>query len=193
MIFCSQWPGEVLRWALLSAHYRAPLDWSDALMEQAKASLDRLYGVLERLKNVPHTDDVAPPRLMEALRDDLNTPKAIAELSALATEANTATTPVARGRSKGALLAAGALMGVLNADPDVWFGRTTVGGQLEDVQVRSEGVVGPPKEEIQALVDRRTAARKAKDWAEADRLRAVLSDMGIVVMDGPDGSTWRRA
>jgi cysteinyl-tRNA synthetase len=184
-----RWP-EVLRWALLSAHYRQPLDWTDALLEQSKASLDRLYGALERLRDVEPTHEPAPLAFVEALGDDLNTPRAIAELSALATDANTAATPAARARAKGGLLAAGALMGVLDTDLDVWFGRT--GGQLDDVQVEATGVVGPPQEEIQALVDQRTAARKAKNWAEADQLRAVLTDMGVIVMDGPEGSTWRR-
>ncbi|MGE0830670.1 MAG: cysteine--tRNA ligase, partial [Hyphomonadaceae bacterium] len=84
------WPGEVLRWALLSAHYRAPLDWNDALLEQSKASLDRLYGALQRLKDVPAADVDAPEDFIAALKDDLNTPRAIAALSALATEANIA-------------------------------------------------------------------------------------------------------
>jgi cysteinyl-tRNA synthetase len=169
------WPGEVLRWALLSAHYRAPLDWSEPLLEQSKSSLDRLYGALHRLKDAPHTDERAPPAFVEALRDDLNTPKAIAELSALATRANTARTAAEQAAAKGALRAAGGLMGVLDMDPDAWFQK------------------GVDAAQIQRLVDERIAARKAKNWVEADRLRATLSDLGVVVMDNAEGSTWRRA
>jgi cysteinyl-tRNA synthetase len=170
-----EWPGEVLRWALLSAHYRAPLDWSEPLLEQSKASLDRLYGALQRLKDAPRTDEGAPPAFVEALRDDLNTPKAIAELSALATHANTARTAAGQAAARGALLAAGGLMGVLGMDPDAWFQK------------------GVDAAQIQRLVDERIAARKAKNWVEADRLRAVLSDLGVIVMDNAEGSSWRRA
>jgi cysteinyl-tRNA synthetase len=169
-----EWPGEVLRWALLSAHYRQPLDWTDTLLEQSKASLDRLYGALHRLRDVQPTDEPAPPALVEALGDDLNTPKAIAELSALATEANVAKAPADQAKAKGALLAAGALLGMFGVHPDAWF---HTGGDVA---------------EIETLVAERVAARKARNWAEADRLRAVLTEMGVIVMDGPEGSTWRR-
>src|SRR5262249_51256793 len=140
-----------------------------------RASLDRLYGALQRLRDVQPTDEHAPLAFVEALADDLNTPKAFAELSALATEANVATATAAQAKAKGALLAAGGLLGLLGADPDVWF---HTGGDAV---------------EIEKFVAARVAARKAKNWAEADRLRAVLHEMGVVVMDGPEGSTWRRA
>lgn len=171
------WHGETLRWALLSAHYRAPLDWTDALLEQSKASLDRLYGALQRLADVPSSDDSAPAAFLEALADDLNTPKAMAEFFALASEANTASHPARKAKVKAELLAAGALIGVLRRDPGEWF---RAGGKGDD-------------SEIDTLVAARFAARQAKDWAEADRLRGVLSDMGVVVMDGAERSTWRRS
>jgi cysteinyl-tRNA synthetase len=175
------WPGEVVRWALLSAHYRAPLDWSDALLEQSKSSLDRLYNALRRLGGVEADPQAQPPAaFFDALGDDLNTPQAMAELFALATEANKATEAgreadaETRRALKGQLLKAGALMGFLQADPEAWF----------------KG--GDDLERIEALVAERVAARSAKNWAEADRLRHVLADLGVEVMDGPQGSTWRR-
>ncbi|MDX2238635.1 MAG: cysteine--tRNA ligase [Hyphomonadaceae bacterium] len=168
--------GETLRWALLSAQYRAPLDWTDALLEQAKASLDRLYGALQRAGDVKAADAPAPDAFLEALHDDLNTPRAMAELFALATQLNTATNDAARADAKGALRAAGALIGLLQDDPEIWF----KGAGADDA-------------EIEALVAARLAARAAKNFAEADRLRGELDARGIIVMDGPAGSTWRRA
>ncbi|MDX2233851.1 MAG: cysteine--tRNA ligase [Hyphomonadaceae bacterium] len=172
------WPGEVLRWALLSAHYRAPLDWTAALLEQSRAALDRLYGALRRIDALsvaapPDTAD-APADFRAALCDDLNTPQAMAVLFALASEANKSNDPAALARLGRALRGAGALMGVLGADPEAWF-RT-----------------GDDAAEIDALVAERVAARQARNWAEADRLRAALAARGVEVMDNPTGSTWKR-
>jgi|CXWL01.1.fsa_nt_gi cysteinyl-tRNA synthetase len=170
------WQGETIRWALLSAHYRAPLDWSDDLLKQAQASLDRLYGALLRLKHVEGARAEPPAAFVAALADDLGTPAAIAELSTLGTAANVAVKPAEQAQAKAALQAAGALLGILDADPEHWF-RASFGEQAA---------------EIDALVAERVAARTAKDFAEADRLRDVLAERGVEVMDGPSGSTWRR-
>jgi len=170
------WHGETIRWALLSAHYRAPLDWSDDLLKQAQASLDRLYGAVLRLQHVEALQAEPPSGFVEALADDLNTPAAIAELSALATAANVAAKPAAQAKAKAELLAAGALIGVLQQAPAHWF----------------RASFGEAAAEIDALVAERLAARQAKNWAEADRLRDVLAARGVEVMDGPAGSTWRR-
>jgi len=170
-----QWPGEALRYALLSAHYRAPLDWSDGLIEQAKASLDRLYGALQRLRDVPAPQAEPPAAVLEALADDLNTPKALAALFELAGEANKAVKPADGAPAKAALLAAGKLLGLLQQDPQDWF-RAGVDDAAE----------------IDALVAARVEARARKDWAEADRLREALAAKGVEVLDGPAGSTWRR-
>jgi cysteinyl-tRNA synthetase len=170
------WQGETLRWALMSAHYRAPLDWSLDLLTQSQASLDRFYGALLRLAHVDAAAGEAPEAFMAALADDLNTPAAIAEMSALATAANVATKPADQAKAKSALLAAGNLLGVLQGDAATWF-RESFGEQAT---------------EIDALVAERVAARQAKNFAESDRLRAVLAERGVEVMDGPAGSTWRR-
>jgi cysteinyl-tRNA synthetase len=168
--------GEVLRWALLSGHYRAPLDFTDALLDQSRASLDRLYGALWRLADVaPAPGMDAPDAFVDALMDDLNTPKAMAELFTLAGEANKATKPADQAAAKARLLAAGALMGVLQDDAQAWFTR---------------GVADAG--EIDRLVCERAAARAAKNWAEADRLRGVLSERGVEVLDGASGSRWRK-
>jgi cysteinyl-tRNA synthetase len=175
------WQGETLRWALLSAHYRAPLDFTDDLLKQSQASLDRLYGALLRLKHVPAPplkDESAPLKTFRAaLADDLNTPEAIAELFALATAANTATRTDHQARAKAELIAAASLFGVLQDDPEHWF-RASFGEQAAA--------------EIDALVAERVTARTHKDFATADRLRETLAARGVEVMDGPAGSTWRR-
>ena len=171
------WQGETIRWALLSGHYRAPLDWSDDLLKQAQASLDRLYGALLRLKDTQAESVGAPAAFVGALADDLNTPAAIAELSALVTNANNAKKPAEQAKAKGELLAAGAMFGVLRDDPELWF-RASFGEHAALA--------------IDTLVAERVAARAAKNWAEADRIRDALAEKGVEVMDGAGGSTWRR-
>lgn len=164
---------ETLRLALMSAHYRQPLDWTDSLLAQSRATLDRLYNALRRMDAEP--DEVEPPPgVLGALCDDLNTPLALAELSALATEANKSG-PKDWPRLKGEMLAAGAMLGILQADPEAW----------------ARGDEGDARR-IDAAVEARIAARKARDFAAADRIRDELAAEGVEIMDGPHGSTWRR-
>ena len=169
-------PGEALRWALLSGHYRAPLDWTDSLVDQARKSLDRLYGALQRAGDVEAAAGEPPAAFLEALMDDLNTPRAMAELFALAKTLETATSEGQRRAAKAALLGAGGLLGFLQADPDAWFS-----GAADDEL----------KAKVEALLAERVQARKAKDWPTADRIRDALNALGVVVMDGPEGATWR--
>jgi cysteinyl-tRNA synthetase len=170
-------PGEALRWALLSGHYRAPLDWTDELIAQSRKALDRLYGVLLRNVDIGFDPDAAPPQaFLEALMDDLNTSKALAELFALAKALEAAEGVGAKHEAKSALLAAGALLGFLQADPETWF---------------EGGADAALKAKVEALLAARIAARASKDWATADRIRDELTALNIVVMDGPTGATWR--
>jgi cysteinyl-tRNA synthetase len=168
-------PGEVIRWALLSAHYRQPLDWTPDLIEQSRRNLDYLYGVLQRVKGLDVEEVTPPAAFLEALLDDINTPKAYAELFALAKTLETAHGE-GKAAAKAALLSSANLLGFLEADPDVWF----AGGADEEL-----------KGKVEALLEARVAARAAKDWAEADRIRGELDAMGVVVMDSPQGATWR--
>ena len=172
------WPGEVLRFALLSGHYRAPLDWTRDLLEQAKVTLGRIYGALRR---VWEAEDGAAKdgAVLKALSDDLNTPIALAELSRLASEANQAADAKDQPRmaqARADLLAAGQMLGLLTSTPNEW----EQGGSDDD------------KARIDALVQARIDARAAKDWGEADRIRNQLAGEGIEIMDSPQGSTWRR-
>ena len=171
-------PGEALRWALLSAHYRAPLDWTGDLIAQARKSLDRLYGVLQRAGPPDAVDlDEVPDSVLEALCDDLATPRALAELFALAKQVETAPNKGARNVARGQLLAAGKLMGFLQQDPFRWFE-----GQVDD----------ETRQTIEALIEARAEARANKDWAAADIIRGELTALGVEVLDAAGGKvTWR--
>ncbi len=168
--------GETIRFAMLSAHYRQPLDWSDDLLAQAKNTLDRLYRTLDNLSDVDIPADAKPSdAFIAALSDDVNTPKAMAEMSALCKAANTATSDDERAHLKGQLTTSGAVLGLLQDDPQSWL---------------KSG--GDDDAEIDALVAARVAARGSKDFAESDRIRDELSARGITLEDGAGGTKWRR-
>ena len=147
--------GEVLRLALLSAHYRQPLPWTDALVAQAKATLDGLYR--KTGDAVAGNVDVG---VIEALADDLNTPLALSRLGQIEDPAS--------------MKASANLLGLLTETADGWF--------------RGDG-----NSRIDDLVSEREAAKKARDFATADRIRDELKAEGILLEDGPAGTTWRRA
>ncbi len=170
-----QAPGEALRWALLVGHYRAPLEWTEALIEQSKKALDRLYGALRRASEVKAEATGPNVAFLAALEDDLNTPAAMAELFAMATALETAKGDD-RAYAKGELLASANLMGFLFDDPEAWF---------------QAGVSEELRGKIDGLIAERVAARAAKDWAAADRIRAELTALNVEVMDNPTGATWR--
>jgi cysteinyl-tRNA synthetase len=171
-----QVPGEAIRWALLSAQYRAPLDWTGDLLAQSRKSLDRLYGALRRAEGLQVEAGEVPAAVMEALCDDLGTPRAMAELFALAKILETSEDQDERRAAKADLLAAGRLMGFLAQTPDAWF----------------EGDVDPAlKARVEALIAARFEARQAKNWAVADQIRDELTALNIIVMDNPGGATWR--
>ncbi|WP_186828163.1 MULTISPECIES: cysteine--tRNA ligase [Pseudoxanthomonas] len=170
-------PPEALRYALMSAHYRQPLEWSDALVEQSVRTLDRLYGTLRDLAGVD-AQPAIPAAVEAALDDDLNTPLALAELARIAGEARKATDAGERARLKSELLGAGLALGLLQQAPEAWFNR---------------GASGEDDARIQALVDERSAAKKARDFARADAIRDQLAAEGILLEDTPQGPRWKRA
>jgi cysteinyl-tRNA synthetase len=171
-------PPEAIRYALLSAQYRQPLDWSDGLIEQSIRTLDRLYGTLRDLRDVPaQAFDELPAAVEAALCDDLNTPGVLAEISRLAGDARAATEASERSRLKGELLAAGAILGVLQQDPAAWFSR---GSEVGD------------DARIQALIDERNAAKQTRDFARSDAIRKQLADEGVLLEDTAQGVRWRR-
>lgn len=173
-------PGEVIRLALLGAQYRQPLDWSDESVDGARRMLDRFYGALRDI-DVPgeRRRQAAPaPAVVEALEDDLNTPRALAEMFSLARELNKTEAAGERQRRAAELLACGDLMGLLTADPEIWFAGEAQ-GSLSGAQ-------------IDTLITERETARAARDFERADAIRDRLAAAGIAIEDGPSGTRWRR-
>jgi cysteinyl-tRNA synthetase len=173
-------PGEVLRYLLLGAHYRQPLDWSEQELETARRTLDRLYGVLRTAADrfgPFRADDQPGEAFLEALRDDLNTPVALAEFNRVARDLAKADNREDAQRAAGELLADADLIGLLQSTPESWFG-----AEAGD----------PGSAEIEALVTQRNAARAARDFATADAIRDRLTAMGIVLEDADGVTRWRR-
>jgi cysteinyl-tRNA synthetase len=174
-------PGEVVRLALLSAHYRQPLDWSADTIEAARRMLDRLYGAVRGIdvSDAARAAAAVPEAVVAALEDDLNTPKAMAEFFALARQLNKSDDATEREALAAQMYAAGELMGLLGNDPEDWFAGH-VEGDL-------------PAAEVEALIETRNQARKDRDFQTADAIRDQLAKAGVAIEDGPDGTTWRRS
>jgi cysteinyl-tRNA synthetase len=173
-------PGELIRLALLNAHYRQPLDWSDAALEGARSMLDRLYGSIRgiALSDAQRRAANPPAAVIEALEDDLNSPRAMAELFSHAKTLNKSTDEGERKKLAAEILAAGDLLGILQSDAESWFAGSADGELAAD--------------EIEVLLKQRDEARANRDFAAADSIRDKLADAGITIEDGPDGTRWRR-
>ncbi|MEM8561713.1 MAG: cysteine--tRNA ligase [Pseudomonadota bacterium] len=176
----SHYRGEVLRFALISAHYRSPMNFSAELLEQSEATLGSFYSSLREVQDIELDMDVplADEPFYQALNDDLNTPLAIAELHALMKQLNKAEAED-KPRLKARILAAGDLLGILTHDPQEWLQ-----GSGGDQQISAEA--------IEALIEERQAAKLAKDYARADEIRSELQSQGVVLEDGAQGTQWRR-
>lgn len=178
-----QYRGEVLRFALLSAHYRSPLNFSEELLTQASSALDSLYQALRgRGKKVQpqqhyHFPDSHP--VLRALLDDLNTAEAISELHAIASQLNKADGETA-ARLKAELLAAGRLMGLLQENPEQWF------------QQQAASPNGLDARQIETLIAERAAAKKSREFQRADAIRTELLEAGIQLEDTREGTRWSR-
>ena len=159
-----QFPGEAIRLLLLSAHYRQPLDFTHEGLTQTKATLDRWYGAL-RGKDAKASDSV-PKAVEDALCDDLNTPMAIGAIHQLVDSTE--------------LRAGAQALGLLQQNAEAWFRWTPADSS------------GPSEADIDAAIAARQAARKAKDFKESDRIRDELKAKGVILEDGPKGTTWKR-
>ncbi|MCF6198422.1 MAG: cysteine--tRNA ligase [Hyphomicrobiaceae bacterium] len=178
----ARYPGEVIRFFILTSHYRSPLDFSRQSLEQARAGLTRLYTALRGLPGAETDgeDGIWRQRFEAAMDDDLNTPEALAVLFDLAKEIN-------RHREEDAAQAArlaatlkklGNVLGLLGQDPESFL----KGGER----------TGLSDEIIERLIEERNQARQRRDWAKADRIRDELKAQGIVLEDTPQGTLWRR-
>lgn len=181
-----QYDAEVLRLFILRAHYRSPLNYSDVHLDDARTALLRLYNVAGPVPDsLPAVDwdNPFPARFREAMDDDFNTPRALAVLFDMVASLNTKSDESLRLEYR----ALAGILGLLSKDPD---------------EVRRTALRGPDQANadnglddaaIQARIDERVAAKKARDFARADALRDELTNQGIVLEDTPDGTVWRRA
>lgn len=175
-----KWPSETLRYVLLSAHYRQPLDWSDETLRQTNRTLDRLYttiaGLGERCGEVTAADE-PDGEFMQALTDDLNTPIALAWVNQLARRVARAQDDEMAAALGGKLLACGNMLGILQMEPADWVaGRSSI--QSLD------------PERIELLIKQRTKSRLDRDFTTADRIRDKLLEMGVTLEDSSGGTRW---
>lgn len=168
--------GETLRMTLLSAHYRQPLDWTEESIAQSKKTLDHIYQNLRELGDIKYdVQAAAPAEFMDALCDDINTPKAIAALVALAKKAVETKDSVIKSQ----LFAAAKLLGIAQQDPNKWLGYGISDGSVDEAK-------------IDTLLEERTQARANKDFARSDEIRDELLAINIAIEDSADGTVWKK-
>ncbi len=173
-------PGEALRLALLSGHYRQPIDFSIESLQNAKATLDKWYGALRSTAAARAESAPPPPALEDALSDDLNIPLAIAHIHEIVSALNRAAAPEEQAPLRAQLLASGEALGFLQQSPEAWF------------RWCPATCDGPTDAEIETQIAARLAARQAKNYPESDRIRDSLAAQGVILEDGAGGTTWRR-
>ena len=173
---------EVVRYLLVSSHYRSPINYAEDSLREAKGALERFYHALKGLPTVaPAGGEAFEARFAAAMDDDFNSPEACAVLFELAREVNRLrdTDAAAAAGLAARLRELGSVLGVLQLEPEAFL------------QAGAEGKVNAA--EVEALIAARLAARAAKNWAESDRIRDQLTAMGVVLEDGKGGTTWRLA
>ncbi len=169
-------PAEALRLLFLSTHYHQPFNFTFDGLQNAKQTLDKFYNALLKVKEIAIEDTVPEERVVEALADDLNTPLALSYLHENVNNLNKAESEEDKVKYKSQLLANAYLLGLLWQDPEVWF----------------KGDSADKDADIEAKIQARAEAKKNKDWATADKIRNELKEAGIILEDGPKGTTWKR-
>ena len=169
-------PGEVIRLALITTHYRQPINWGDDVLNESKKKLDRLYGALRSVTDQIEEGEPSG-KVIEALSDDLNTPKALAELFNMARTINSTKDKGEVTSLSASLKSSAKLMGLLQANPDEWF-KTSYKDSLTP-------------EEIEILIKQREVARSSDNFVEADEIRDRLLGLGVIIEDRDDGTRWK--
>ena len=177
-----EFPGEVIRLALLSSHYRQPLDWNSNILDDSQKKLDKLYGALRsagiKEKHVK-SEKALPDSILGALNDDLNTPLALAELFSMAKDLNLEKNEENRFKKAAKLRAGAELLGLLSNNPEKWFTSSK-----ESTEINHQ--------EIEILLKKRDKMRKDGFYAEADQIRIKLEKHNIIIEDSQQGAKWRR-
>ena len=179
--YTDKYPGEVLRFALMSGHYRQSLNWTDKSIEQAYSTLNRIYRILKKVEDVKidkNNVNLLPDSVLNCLCDDLNTPEALAKLNEIVNKLSKAKKDGEKKQLKEQVIATASILGILNESPDSWLGIGKSSDSNED--------------EINQLIEDRNEARKLKDFNKADEIRDKLTNMGIDIEDTPDGTIWRK-
>ena len=174
---------EVIRYFIVASHYRSPLNYSNLQLDSARASLTRFYTAMRGVEaGQPDEGDEYISRFQEAMNDDFNTPEALAVMFDLAHEMNRVrnSDPALATRLGGRLKELGAVLGLLQDDPERFLQSTN--GAAADID----------RDAIDTMIKARDDARACKNWVLADEIRVELTALGIVLEDGPDGTTWRR-
>ena len=179
--YLENFDGEILRLALLSGHYRQSINWTNETINQSKNTLDKFYRILNKVLDIKVNDnDVSkcPKNVLEALCDDLNTSKALAEVNNIAKKLSLAENLDEKIKYKTRLLASANVLGILQHSPKKWLGI----GQIQD---------NLDSKHIEDLINQRNEARKNKDFKTADEIRDKLTKLGIEIEDTPNGTIWR--
>ncbi len=179
--YTEKYPGEVLRFALMSGHYRQSLNWTDKSIEQAYSTLNRIYRILKKVEDVEIDENNVnslPDSVLNCLCNDLNTPEALAKLNDLVNKLSKANKNDEIKHLKEQVIATSNILGILNESPDNWLGIGKSSDSNED--------------EINQLILDRNEARKLKDFNKADEIRDKLTSIGIDIEDTPDGTIWSK-
>ncbi len=191
---------EVIRYFVLSRHYRSPMNFTENDLAQARAALDGLYTAIRNVTPADQPDEATIARFRQVMDDDFNTAEGFAVLQASARALNSAKD--AGDEDQAAMLASamveiGGVLGLLQENPEAWFKRVDAVTGPAGANARFEAgevtvAIGLSDEQIEALIEARNEARRNRDWAEADRIRDELAAGGVILEDGAGGTTWRR-
>jgi cysteinyl-tRNA synthetase len=191
-----EFPGEAIRLVLLQTHYRQPLDFTRDGLAEAKRILDRFYMALRAAEGAAppaRANEGATADVVEALCDDLNTPLALSVLHERLADLNKAEGEEKRARAQTALLGSANILGLLVDDPRHWLQESIGVAATVNSGVSADVQLSRVREWIQRRIAERDAARKKRDFATADRIRADLAAAGVLLEDTPQGTNWRRA